>query len=163
MSTPATEPVSSRPRWPLVTLAVITLLWAGMVLGISCLETPVKFTTPSLERGVGLDVGRTVFNAFNKVEIVWSVLTFTLLLVIRPFRRVPRAIGVLYAIVWPIIIFQSLVLLPALSARAQIVLDGGTLPPAPYHMLYTGSELLKLISLIVLGVLLIRRAAEPEV
>lgn len=40
-------------------LVVVCLVWAGMVIGISFLEAPVKFMAPSLTRPVGLDVGRT--------------------------------------------------------------------------------------------------------
>lgn len=154
---------SSRPRWAIVALAVICLLWAGMVLGISCLDGPIRFTAPSLKqavapelgRAIALDIGRVTFAAFSKVEIVWSIATFLLLLVVRPFPRVPRAIGVLFALVWPIVAFQSLVLIPALAARAQMVMNKQTLPPAPYHALYSSTEIIKLVSLIALGVLLI--------
>lgn len=154
---------SARPRWALIALAVICLLWAGMVLGISCLDGPIRFTAPSLKqavapelgRAIALDIGRVTFAAFSKVEIVWSIATLVLLLVVRPFKRVPRAVGVLFALVWPIVAFQSLVLIPALAVRAQMVMNKQTLPPAPYHALYSSTEIIKLISLIALGVLLI--------
>lgn len=163
-----TSPAEARPRWPLIALTMICLLWAGMVMGISLLETPIKFTAPSLKqavapeigRAIALDIGRVVFGAFNKVEIVWSILTLVLLLVARPFVRVPRLVGVLLPLLWIIVAFQSVVLVPALAARAQLVLNNQPLPPAPYHMLYTSTELIKLISLLVLGVLLIRHAGE---
>lgn len=148
----------------MIALAAICLLWAGMVLGISCLDGPVKFTAPSLKqavapevgRAIALDIGRVSFAAFSKVEIIWSIATLLLLLVVRPFERVPRAIGVLFALVWPIVALQSIVLLPALAARAQMVMNNQTPPPAPYHGLYTSTELIKLVALIVLGVLLIQ-------
>ena len=134
---------SSRPRWAILALAVICLLWAGMVLGISCLETPVKFSAPSLKqavapeigRAIALDIGRVVFDAFSKVQIVWAILTFVLLVVVRPFEKTPRAIGVLFGLVWPIVAFQSFVLVPALAERAQLVLNAPLqkLPPAPSH------------------------------
>lgn len=163
---------SSRPRWAIIALAAICLLWAGMVLGISCFETPIKFTAPSLKqavapeigRAIALDIGRVVFEAFSKIQIVWSVLTVLLLMVVRPFEKTPRAIGVLFALVWPIVAFQSIVLMPALSQRAQLVLSNPMqkLPPAPYHALFTSTELIKLIALIWLGVLLIKAVAACE-
>lgn len=39
----------------------------------------MKFKAATLTREVGLDVGRTVFAALNRVEIVWSILSFFLI------------------------------------------------------------------------------------
>jgi hypothetical protein len=158
--------VPARPRWPLLALTMICLLWAGMVMGISLLETPVKFTAPSLKtivthevgRAIALDIGRVVFHTFNKVEIVWSVLTIALIPFIGSLARLPRAARILLPTIWLVVVFQSVVLVPALAARAQLVLHNQPLPPAPYHALYTGSELIKLLSLLALGVLLLRNA-----
>lgn len=155
---------SSRPRWAIVALAAICLIWAGMVLGISCLDGPIRFTAPSLKqavapelgRAIALDIGSVTFRAFSKVEMVWAIATLLLLLVARPFAKIPRAIAGLFALVWPIVAFQGLVLIPALAARSQMIMKGQTPPPAPYHMLYSTTEIIKLVSLIVLGVLLIK-------
>lgn len=146
-------------------LTMICLIWLGMVMGISLLETPIKFTAPSLKtivtheigRAIALDIGRVVFHAFNRVEIVWSVLTLALILFGGLWVRLPRASKALFPTIWAIVAFQSVVLVPALAARAQLVLHNQPLPPAPYHMLYTGTELIKLISLLTLGILLMRR------
>ena len=143
---------------------MICLIWAGMVMGISLLETPIKFTAPSLKqavapeigRAIALDIGRVVFGAFNKVEIVWSVLTFGLMLGTGAFRRVSVIAKGLFVGLWAVVAFQSIVLVPALAERAQMVLNKQTLPPAPYHMLYTSTELFKLIALLTLGVMLLK-------
>jgi hypothetical protein len=37
------------------------LVWLGMVLGISVLETPLKFRAPGITRALGLGIGRLVF------------------------------------------------------------------------------------------------------
>ena len=70
-------------------LIAVCFVWAGMVLGISFLETPVKFTAPSVTLPIGLDVGRHVFGAFNKVEIVATLLICGLLIGMRPQRVAP--------------------------------------------------------------------------
>lgn len=133
-------------------------------MGISLLETPIKFTAPSLKqaipyeigRGIALDIGRVVFGAFNKVEIVWSVLSFLLLFGAGAFKRLSVVMKAFFGVLWAIVAFQSIVLVPALAARAQLVLNQQPLPPAPYHALYSGTELIKLLSLLTLGVLLLR-------
>jgi len=38
-------------------------VWMGIVIGVSFLATPVKFTADSLTRPVALDVGRATFHA----------------------------------------------------------------------------------------------------
>ena len=47
----------------------IAYVWLGLVLGVSFLATPVKFRAKSLTRPVALDVGRTTFHAFGKLEV----------------------------------------------------------------------------------------------
>ena len=132
---------------------MVVLLWAGMVLGISFLESPVKFTAPTLTRAVGLDVGRHVFQAFNKVEIAWALAGVWLALAGRPGRRiaVPIALAVLFLLV------QTFFLLPALDRRTGMIIAGQTPPPAPYHLLYIALEVGKLLALAGAGILLASR------
>lgn len=156
VGTDTIQTTNVRIGWAAILLVMACLLWAGMVLGISCLEAPVKFTTPSLTRPVALDVGRVVFSAFNKVEIGWSMLLFWLFIIVRPFYRVPKLVGVLFVSLWLIVIFQSLVLLPMLTQRALLVMQGQPLSASPVHALYTSTEFIKLISLLFLGAYLLK-------
>jgi hypothetical protein len=50
-------------------------VWIGIVIGVSFLATPVKFTVESLTSPVALDVGRATFNALGYLELA---LTLTL-------------------------------------------------------------------------------------
>src|SRR5687767_9504926 len=125
-------------------LAALCFVWAGMVLGISFLEAPVKFTTPSLTLAVGLDVGRHVFGAFNKVEIGAAFLVAALLFKAHPVRAVWLPASAVLIVVF----LQSVWLLPVLDARVEMILQKQMPPPAPFHLLYIGLELLKLVSLL---------------
>ena len=49
-------------------IPIICLLWAGMVAGISFLESWVKFRAPTLTKTIGVDVGRTVFKFFQYIQ-----------------------------------------------------------------------------------------------
>jgi len=60
--------------------------------GISFLEAWVKFRADLVTRAVGLDVGRTVFHALNRVEIALSLATF--LLIVKDMREHPSGIDV---------------------------------------------------------------------
>ena len=46
---------------------------------------------------------------------------------------------------------QRLWLLPLLDARAELIIQGGTPEPAPWHALYIGVEILKLLALLIAG------------
>ena len=128
-------------------LAALCFIWGGMVLGISFLETPVKFTAPSVTLAIGLDVGRHVFGAFNKVEIGFALLAFGLLMT----SRVPRVALISLSIVAAILALQSLWLLPILDARVQLIFDGKTPPSAPHHIFYVALELTKVACLLGVG------------
>ncbi|KAI9218434.1 hypothetical protein BC828DRAFT_399608 [Blastocladiella britannica] len=75
---------------------VVCLVRAGLLLGISFLEAPTKFHAPSLpSRDVALDIGRHVFSALNRVEIVLSAFRIT------------------HLVDWSVVPTQLLLLLPA--------------------------------------------------
>jgi hypothetical protein len=149
-----------RLAWAAIALATVCLFWAGMVFA-NGFNTGIKFTAPTLTRAVGMDVGRVTFSAFNKIELFCCAITFCLFVFARPFRRAPRATGVLLALAWVIVALQSAFLLPALIERALLVIHGLPLPPSPVHLLYTSSELIKLIALLIAGVSVIRQLRNP--
>jgi hypothetical protein len=149
-----------RAAWAAIALAIVLLLWTGMVIN-NAFVAGVKFATPSMSRAVGMDVGRTLFVAFNKVELLCCAITFCLLFLGRPFHRIPRIVGVLLLLVWIIVGLQTVYLLPMLVERALLFMQGQPLPPSPLHRLYSSSELIKIISLLTLGINVIRQLREP--
>lgn len=145
--------VLSSPVVPI--LAAACLVWAGMVLGISFLEAPVKFTAPSLTLPVGLDVGRHVFGMLNRVEVGWAVLTLALAVI--GGGALGRGPFVLLGAAWAVVAVQTLWLLPTLGARTDRIIAGETLPPSSLHILYIGLDVAKLLVLLgVSGWLLVR-------
>ena len=130
----------SNPAW-------VCFLWAGMTIAITIVATPARFTAGSVTREIALDVGRVVFAAHNKAELVALVL---LLVVVR--------VSGLAKTLWPqcaalalIVIAQTVWLLPELSARTDIVVAGGTPPPSYVHGIYSSLELIKLALLFWTG------------
>jgi len=127
--------------------AWVSFTWFGMTAGVSLLATPMKFTAPTLTRPVALDVGRVVFGALNKAELVALIL---LLIVVRLSGDARRfwAISALLAL---IVLTQSVWLLPELAERAQMVVSGVEPAPSIAHGVYSTLELLKLGLLLYLG------------
>jgi hypothetical protein len=129
-----------------------------MVLAISFLEAPVKFQAPSLSLAVGLDVGRLVFGVFGRVELAFALLSLLLVLWSWPPLGIRLSVGLAVAVV----AVQALWLLPLLDERVEIILAGGTPPPAAYHIAYVILEAVKLAAALCTGVGSLRSALWRE-
>lgn len=118
-------------------------VWFGIVAGVSCLATPVKFRAPSLSRPAALDVGRHTFHLLQRVErvLAWTAL-FTAL-AWRPVAPLWSGLPVLAVI----LAIQAFWLLPTLETRVEAALSGAPTPPSGHHRLYAALEGLKLIVL----------------
>lgn len=125
------------------------ILWLGLVLGVSFLATPVKFSAPSLTLSVALDVGRVTFSLFNSVEMVMAAL----LMVLSLRRGVPKLRFTLSLLLAAAVAVQALWLLPALTERVDMIARGEVpLPPSAHHIGYVSIEAAKTVMLAILGV-----------
>ena len=120
------------------------VLYAGLILGVAFVATPAKFLAPHLALPVALEVGRYTFRILNRLE--WAILGAMLVwgLIQAPgfqWWATLVAVSALVAI-------ETAWLLPALDARAQIVIAGGTPPAASLHRLFVGLEAAKVILLL---------------
>jgi hypothetical protein len=66
----------------------------------------------------------------------------------------PWAPAVTSSPVWPILLIQAFGLRPRLDRRARVILDGATPPRSLLHHLYVVLEVLKALTLVVVGTLL---------
>ena len=128
-------------------LGALILLWAGVLIGVSFLAAPAKFAAASLTLPVAMEVGLHEFGTLNLVEIGLAVLGLALAALARP----ARAIWIGLCIAALIVATQALWLLPLLDARALVIIEGGSPPAAPWHLLYVVAEVLKLLVLLVTG------------
>ncbi len=127
----------------------VAYVWLGLILGVSFLATPIKFQAESLTLPVALDVGRTTFHAFGKVE--W-VLTFILgLLALRSRGEFEPADWFLVAMVTAIVLAQAGLLIPRLDVRVAAIIAGDTPPPSHLHTIYAGAEFAKALALLFIG------------
>jgi len=142
---------SKRRLFFAIATVVICLLWAGMLLGISFLETPVKFLAPTITAAVALDVGRTVFHYFFLVQMAVMLLLAIAVFFVRP----PKLARLLLGIIAASLLVQVIWLLPVLDARVTMVQSGiaiAQLPKTQVHNVYAICEVLKLGGLIWLGI-----------
>ena len=128
-------------------LGALIMLWAGVVIGVSFLAAPAKFGAPGLSLPVAMEVGRREFGALNLAETALAVVTLALAVYARPERTIWLGLAVAAVVV----ALQALWLLPVLDARAELIIRGETPQPAPWHALYIGAEVVKLLVLLVIG------------
>uniref|UniRef100_A0AAV1U934 Uncharacterized protein n=1 Tax=Peronospora matthiolae TaxID=2874970 RepID=A0AAV1U934_9STRA len=152
--------------------AFLALVWLGFVLAISCTESWLKFRAPFMPRHLALDLGRTMFAALNSVEIglcvglwvlhffvssaqdsaVWRLVFASFLVGMQATWLFPKlehmAEFVLYEELKELDVdklsFNQKMQLGEMRHKVQIQ----SKPAKFYHMLYTGAEVLKMITLV---------------
>jgi hypothetical protein len=129
-------------------VAAAAFIWLGMVVAISFLEAPLKFRAPGVSVRIGLGIGRLVFAALNRVEIV------LLLAVAGALLAGPRPVPVLVAasVTAALLAVELAVVRPVLTRRSNRVLAGEELPRSRAHLYYVALELSKAIALVALGI-----------
>ena len=131
----------------------VPFIWFGMVLAISFMEAPLKFQAPGITLPLGLGIGRLVFFALNKMEIVSAALL--LLAFWRGRNNTKVETGMLGAVVL-ILLLETVWLLPVMDARAEMVIAGSEPPFSSMHVVYIVFDALKVIALLTLGIASVR-------
>jgi hypothetical protein len=130
----------------------LPFLWLGLILGISVIETPLKFQAPGITTALGLGIGRLVFHVLNLVELVIACV-----LVIVVARQARDWSFALLGGVIAILLVQAFWLRPLLDDRAVRIIAGEDVPASSLHLAYIALEGVKLVALPVLGVVLAHR------
>ncbi|MEW1981320.1 hypothetical protein AB0333_10370 [Citricoccus sp. NPDC079358] len=145
---PAVRSVTG-PLWARSFLLVIPAVWLGLVLGISLIEAPLKFTAPGITIPLGLGIGRRVFMAMNIVEVVLAVL-----LLVAMWRTVGRPgrqrLWILGGAAAGVLAVKMLVIKPFLNIRTDAVLAGDLAAGSTTHYFYIAAEVGLLAALVAL-------------
>jgi hypothetical protein len=137
---------------PAAVATAAIFVWLGMVLAISFLETPLKFRAPGVDIPIGLGIGRIVFRALNRAEIMLALVALAAIAAGRPTGTV----AALAAIAVVILAGQLIIVRPRLNQRTDRVLAGQNPPrSASHHLYYVGLEAAKALTLAALGVCLL--------
>jgi hypothetical protein len=137
-----------------LTQVAVPFIWFGMIGAISFMEAPLKFQAPGITLPLGLSVGRLIFFALNKIEIVLAVI---FLLSLFGTRYLGRAAIVTFGCIVLILATETMWLLPALDVRAEQVISGTADPFSSLHLFYIAFDAAKLILLFVLGTLILKQ------
>ena len=135
-------------------IAISTFVWIGFVCAISFMEAWLKFRAPGINLQLGLGIGRLVFNALNKVELVLAVaILINFLLSKQPYNEWGN---IFFLVALGIVLLQTFYLLPTLDQRAETIINGGNVAPSNLHFYYVGVEFIKVISLLIFGIKLFK-------
>jgi hypothetical protein len=141
-------------KYPVALISIF--IWIGFVCALSFLEAWLKFQAPGITLSLGLGIGRLVFNALNKVE--WVLATS---IIANYLWEEDRSISfdeyICFLIPLAMLIIQTIWLLPALDARAEMQINKQILPSSNLHFYYVGFELIKVFLLFVFGIKLFKK------
>ncbi len=138
-------------------IIAIVFIWAGMIIGISFLEAPLKFQAPGITLELGLGIGKLVFGALTKFEMAFSLLVIAFL-----FLREDKNSLLLFALPILIVAIDNSILLPILDNRIDMITNGQTPPKSNTHWWYVALEVIKLISLLVGGYIFANRILKSK-
>ena len=131
-------------------MLISTFLWIGFVSAISFMEAHLKFQAPGITVPLGLGIGRLVFATLNKVEWVFALAISGGFL----FRQAKMLsfFGLLFQVPLILLVIQTIWLLPALDARAELILSGMPVPASSLHIYYVAAEVIKVGCLSFFGI-----------
>lgn len=127
-------------------MLLIVGVWLGMVCGISFLEAPLKFQAPNITTILGLGIGKLVFTALNRVELIFS--SITLIWIVLQYKNLNTSLLTLLGTLIILVVIQSFWLLPILNARVDKLLQGLEVVKTNHHFYYIGFEITKVVLLI---------------
>lgn len=122
-------------------------VWLGMVCGISFLEAPLKFQAPNITTILGLGIGKLVFTALNRIELVFT--SFTTIWLILQYKNLNNSLISLLLALILLLFIQSFWLLPILNVRVENLMQGVQVAKTNHHFYYIGCEVIKVVLLII--------------
>lgn len=149
------------PRWARASMLFIPAIWLGLIIGISFLEAPLKFTAPGITIPLGLGIGRRVFFAMNIVEVA---LGLTLLIAMftlwrnHRYQELPNfnKIRGWSVLVMVLLVVKTAIIRPLLAVHSDRVLAGTFEGGSTTHYYYIGVEVILFIALVMLMVAAMR-------
>jgi hypothetical protein len=128
---------------------MLLTVWAGIIVGVSLMATPVKFQAPSLTLHTGLEIGRSTFRLLGRVELCLLVAAVAA----AAFARLQGTVWVLLALIVVMVALQRFWLLPFLEKRVSEVLAGGPPSFSIHHRIYAVTDIAKAALLILSAVI----------
>ncbi|WFP16101.1 hypothetical protein [Citricoccus muralis] len=165
-SNPGSTPgLTVGPRWARAALLWVPAVWLGLMIGISLIEAPLKFTAPGITIPLGLGIGRRVFLAMNLTELALAVVLIAALVVLwRGAAAWPSTRGRWWYLgALAVLAVKSAVIRPLLASHTDAVLAGVSDGGSGMHYAYIAADALLIVLLVTALVLGVKRILAPEV
>lgn len=133
---------------------IVTFIWIGFVGAISFMEAWLKFRAEGVTLSIGLNIGKIIFQALNKMEWLFFIIILSEL-IIRKVQLLNKRTLLLF-IPAIILLLQSFWLLPILNERADMLIQGQTPVSSSIHFIYVGIETVKIVCLFIFGASLLK-------
>lgn len=124
---------------------IAVAVWAGIIIGVSLIATPVKFQAPSLTLETGLEIGRYTFRFLGRVELCLLVITLAAGII----AQTPKTVWIVLALIIVVLAVQRFWLLPFLDNRVSEILAGAAPSFSIRHKIFAALEAAKAMLLIV--------------
>ncbi|WP_455565736.1 hypothetical protein [Micrococcus endophyticus] len=133
----------------------VPAVWLGLLIGISLIEAPLKFTAPGITIPLGLGIGRRVFFAMNLVEVVLAVVLLVALARVlgRPRGLTAPGPGRLWLgglTAAGFLAVKAVAIRPFLNRRTDLVLAGVDDGGSSWHYLYIAVDGLLILTVVAL-------------
>ncbi|HLU67567.1 MAG TPA: DUF4149 domain-containing protein [Kofleriaceae bacterium] len=133
-----------------MTVQLIAGVWAGALIGVSFLATPVKFRAQTLPYHAALEVGRLTFRALGWLELALAALA-AVAAAVAPSALPTWTAGPAAAVAGALVVQRGW-LLRRMDARVEAAIAArGRPPPSRLHHVYIASETIKLIALLAVA------------
>ena len=147
--------VADGPAWARAALFAVPAVWLGLLIGISLIEAPLKFTAPGITIPLGLGIGRRVFFAMNLVEVVLAVVLLVALARVlgRPRGLTVPGPGRLWLgglTAAGLLAVKAVAIRPFLNRRTDLVLAGVDDGGSSWHYLYIAVDGLLILTVVAL-------------
>jgi hypothetical protein len=129
-----------------------SLIWIGLICGISLLETWVKYNTSASPDVVWLEFGNQLFGFLNKVE--WLIALLIILSLVM-FKDVVRARNIWLLLAILILTIQSIWFLPQLRENLLLHIHGQSIKQTVMSKYYLFLEVLKIFVLFVFAIMIL--------
>ena len=133
-----------------------SILWLGFVLSISFMEAWLKFQAEGVTQIIGLNIGKLIFFALNKVELFFMIILGILIVPKQRALKKKNLVNIL-GLLTVILLIQTFYLLPALDQRVDMIINGTPPVTSFFHFYYLLLEVIKVITLFIFSQLALKK------
>ena len=126
---------------------ILPPVWLGMIFAIA-MEAQLKFQAPGITRELGLGIGKLVFTALNRAEIIIALLLVAAFIFVTSNKKAQM----IFSVILLILLAQTFWLIPALIEKIDLITEGQTPPDSSIHLIYVALEVGKILLLLGLSV-----------